>query len=333
MNNLFAINEEEKNRILILHETATKNHYLIEQNNFFNDQLKTQNKQNQVVVQGQGNDPYQYMKWSDKLWYAKKIEGNTPKWKEAKTQKAIDAIKTKIYGIQPTVIPNTQKINKTTSNNFKLEPELNTVDIDNTRVGNGRERKITDIKKVLNDLGPAKKSTLPLHIRAIWDYMVGRTEPFTSADLTREEQKFLKKVVLSNPNKGLNYDIWKSNGAGNLPTAMSTGSSSEAERLKKSGGQGSLINPELGGQFMYFLGNVAPSNAKESSDKKTVVVNDNYDMNNSDVAKDKEIILKDFAKQVGKFALGDAALYSVIRQTAGLKELAGYKGYPVNLTV
>ena len=31
MKNLFTINEEEKNRILNLHETATKRHYLSEQ--------------------------------------------------------------------------------------------------------------------------------------------------------------------------------------------------------------------------------------------------------------------------------------------------------------
>jgi hypothetical protein len=54
-------------------------------------------------------------------------------------------------------------------------------------------------------------------------------------------------------------------------------------------------------------------------------------MNNLKIPKDK--MIKDFAKQVGKFALGDATLYSVIRQTVGLKELAGYKGYPVNLDV
>ena len=33
MKNLFTINEEEKNRILNLHETATKRHYLSEQGN------------------------------------------------------------------------------------------------------------------------------------------------------------------------------------------------------------------------------------------------------------------------------------------------------------
>jgi hypothetical protein len=49
MKNLFIINEEEKNRILNLHETATKNQYLSEQKNVFNDPLNLNSKQNEVV--------------------------------------------------------------------------------------------------------------------------------------------------------------------------------------------------------------------------------------------------------------------------------------------
>jgi len=114
MKKLYFLNEEEKNRILNLHESATKRQYLSEQNNFFNDQLKTQNKQNQVVVQGQGNDPYQYMKWGDKVWYAKKSEGKYPKWVEGKNADSIKAIKTKIYNLNPTVAQPKLRPTKTT---------------------------------------------------------------------------------------------------------------------------------------------------------------------------------------------------------------------------
>lgn len=378
MNNLFLINEEERNRILGMHETATKKHYLSEQPTLDLGQptqpvagpQTLQDTSGTVVKKGLGGDPYVYAKLGNDFYYAKASDGDYPNWVLATNPNALNSIKGKIYNEKVPVVntvkapvkgktkvhpvksttKTTTKLKTTTTtvpgndkfklkprtdvvgkDKFKLKPELNTVAIDNTRVGNGREKKITDIKKVLNDLGPAKKSSLPLHLRAVWDYMVGRTEPFTSADLTREEQKYLKQVVLSNPKKGLNYGVWKANGAGNLPTAMGTGSSAESERLKKSGGSGSLLNPELGGQYMYFLGDVAPSNVKTSPDKKTVVVNDNYDMNNTKLPKDE--ILKDFAKQIGRFALGDATLYSVIRRTAGLRELTGYKGYPVNLTV
>jgi len=96
MKNLFLINEEEKSRILNLHETATKHHYLLEQNKF-NDPLNL--RQNDVVVQGVEGDPYQYMRFGDIFWYAKKSDGKNPKWVEVKNKKAIDAIKTKIFNI------------------------------------------------------------------------------------------------------------------------------------------------------------------------------------------------------------------------------------------
>jgi hypothetical protein len=364
MKNLFTINEEETNRILNLHESATKRQYLSEQPTLDMGQptqpqvgpQNLQNTQGTIIKKGNVGDPYVYGKMGDDYYYAKSSDGDNPNWVLAINPKSINSIKSKIYNekvpvlktVTPPVVGKTkvQTVKKKTqpsktitpnkstvtgSNKFKLKPEVNPVAIDNTRVGNGRKQRIPDIKEILTKIGPSKKSTLPLHIRACWDYLMGRTEPFTSADLTREEQKFLKQVVIANPKKGLNYNIWKSNGASNLPTAMSTGSGSESKRLNKSGGSGSLINPELGGQYMYFLGDVAPSNVKTSPDKKTVTVNDNYDMNNEKISKDE--ILKDFAKQVGRFTLGGATLYSVIRQTAGLKELDGYPGYPVNLTV
>jgi hypothetical protein len=372
MSKLFNITEEEKSRILNLHESATKKLYLSEQPtpDFGQQPQPSSGPQNlqdtsgKIIKQGIDGDPYVYCKLGNDYYYAKASDGDNPNWVLATKPNAINSIKGKIYNkkvpvvrtvkspekgktkVQPTKTNTTDKtkvqqtITRTkpktnttvsTKDKFKLKPEVNTVAIDSTRVGNGRERRLPDIKKVLTKLGPSKKSSLPLHIRGIWDYLMGRTEPFTSDDLTKKEQDFLKKMALNNPNKGFTYPMWKSNGASNLPTAMSTGSTSEKEQLKQSGGSGSLLNPGLAGQFMYFLGEISPQNVKISPDKKKVTVNDEYDMNNSKIPKDKMIM--DFAKQVGKFTLGDATLYSVIRQTVGLKELAGYKGYPVNLEV
>lgn len=126
MKNLYTINEEEKSRILNLHETATKKHYLSEQTNVFNDplQLNQTRKQNQVVVQGEGSDPYQYMKWGDKLWYAKKSEGKTPKWVEAKKQESIDAIKSKIYGIQSPAVTQVKPKPTKTANAESLKKKI-----------------------------------------------------------------------------------------------------------------------------------------------------------------------------------------------------------------
>jgi hypothetical protein len=79
MKNLFLINEEEKNRILNLHETATKRHYLSEQ-----------------VKQGQPGDPYEY-KLEDGIYYFKNTEKGETGWTKANKNQS-DAIKTKIFG-------------------------------------------------------------------------------------------------------------------------------------------------------------------------------------------------------------------------------------------
>jgi len=123
MKNLFIINEEEKNRILNLHENATKRHYLSEQD-YFSNKLNSQNKQNQVVVQGEGTDPYQYMRWGDKVWYAKKSEGKNPKWVETKKGgNAANAIKTKIFNLTPDDDVKTSQ-EKTNTGTVKILPKL-----------------------------------------------------------------------------------------------------------------------------------------------------------------------------------------------------------------
>lgn len=170
MKNLFLINEEERQRILGMHETATKKHYLSEQSTFdVNDplKLKQMSNQNQVVVQGQGSDPYQYMKWSDKVWYAKKSEGKNPKWVEAKTQKSIDSINSKIFNIQQTVTqtkPNNVKTPETivpkNNNKFKVkfkDKEFNTVTKD-TFSDTSRDVSLKKTAEyVLKSIGEAEK--------------------------------------------------------------------------------------------------------------------------------------------------------------------------------
>ena len=82
MKKLYFLDEEEKNRILNLHESATKRQYLSEQ-----------------ISQGQPGDPYVY-KLENGKYYFKGKEGTTntkaqkyKDWYEAKVPKAITAIK------------------------------------------------------------------------------------------------------------------------------------------------------------------------------------------------------------------------------------------------
>jgi hypothetical protein len=188
------------------------------------------------------------------------------------------------------------------------------------------------MKEFITKFPAAKKSSLPLHIRALMDYLSGRETTFTATDLTRDEQIFLKKVATSNAKKGLTYPLWKDIGAGNLPTSMTvSGSEKEKEKLKSKDGQGSLIKPELAGQFMYTLGEISPPNIKVDPTKKTVTVFDRYDFNSQ--GKTKEDLMKSFADQLGSWWKGDSTFYSVVRNVVAFKESGGYKGFPVNITV
>jgi hypothetical protein len=79
MENLFIINEEEKNRILNLHESATKRHYLSEQ-----------------VKKGSQGDPYEY-KLENGVYYFRNANKGETKWVTANKDQS-DSIKTKIFG-------------------------------------------------------------------------------------------------------------------------------------------------------------------------------------------------------------------------------------------
>ena len=196
----------------------------------------------------------------------------------------------------------------------------------------GSKEDYMKMRGTLAKIPPAKKSSLPLHIRALIDYLNGREAPFTAADLTSDEQKFLKSVAIPNAKKGLTYPLWKDIGAGNLPTAMTlAGSQKEKDKLSGKGEQGSLIKPELAGQFMYTLGEISPPNIKVGPKNDTVTVFDRYDFNTQ--GKTKEDLMKSFSDQLSSFWKGDATFYSVVRNAVAFKEAGGYKGYPVKITV
>lgn len=192
-------------------------------------------------------------------------------------------------------------------------------------------KKQTEFLSKLSKLNLSDKLSLPLHLRALLEYLLGRETPFTESELTTKEKEFLKSVAIPNASKGLTYPLWKTIGAGDLPTALSSaGSQKEKEKLSKSG-QGNIIAPELAGQFMYTLGEISPPNIKVGPNKETVTVFDRYDMNIRD--KSTNELIKSLTDQIYNLVKGDATLYSVIRNLMTFRELSGYKGFPIKITV
>jgi len=175
---------------------------------------------------------------------------------------------------------------------------------------------------------------LPLHIRAMIYYLGGRKAPMQSDELTPEEQKYLYEVALKYGKKGFDYPVWKSIGAAGMPTAItSQGIQAEAAKLKQAGTAqlASLVSPNLAGQFMYTLGAISPGGIVKSGN--TITVKDNYDMNVVEGGQTREDVFKGIGQAFKLWTAGEASLYSLFRKTIALRELFGYKGYPIQFVL
>ena len=133
MKNLFIINEEEKNRILNLHETATKRQYLSEQptSDFGRQTVRRQtvgpktlsDTLNTVVKKGLPGDPYIYAKLGDDYYYAKVSDGDNPNWILATIEGAIRDIKGNIFNEK---LPPVTNIKSPVKGKTKVQPAKTT---------------------------------------------------------------------------------------------------------------------------------------------------------------------------------------------------------------
>jgi hypothetical protein len=175
-------------------------------------------------------------------------------------------------------------------------------------------------------------SNLPLHLRALYYYLIGTTETKNESMLKSGEKTYLWDVATKYGLKnGFKYDMWRTLGAQNLPTAITPeGIKSETERLKNNPQAASLSNPGLAGEFMYTLGEISKGGVKKIDDNKIEII-DNYDFNAFNLPKDE--VLKQFSDTLSMFWKGESSLYSVIRKLVALKETGGYTGYPIRYTI
>ena len=193
-------------------------------------------------------------------------------------------------------------------------------------------------QNLLNQIksGKLKKTTsMPLHVRMLYDYLAGRTTPMTISDLTDAERKFLRQAIISASSKreGFSYPGWDKIGASG-PTALT---SAGREKEKLSGKDKSMLDlafkMNLPSQFKYTLGSVAPTNVKYNKNNGVAFVKDNYDYNNIENKTSKEQVIKDFFTSIKDLVKGTGTTYGAIRHAVGLKELGGYNGFPVNIEI
>ena len=133
MKNLYFLDGEEKDRILNLHESATKRQYLSEQGLELGQPTQPiagpqnlQDTSGTIIKQGSGKDPYVYAKFGNDYYYGKLSDGDNPNWILATKQSAINAIKSKIFNekipVAKTITPPTKK--RTTSQQVKTTDKV-----------------------------------------------------------------------------------------------------------------------------------------------------------------------------------------------------------------
>lgn len=217
----------------------------------------------------------------------------------------------------------------------EIRPELTKVNQTNqVKVTEPEFRAATEHGSWLSKFVKGSMKALPLHIRAMIYYLGGRKAPMQSDELTPEEQKYLYEVALKYGKKGFDYPVWKSIGAAGMPTAItSQGIQAEAAKLKQAGTAqlASLVSPNLAGQFMYTLGAISPGGIVKSGN--TITVKDNYDMNVVEGGQTREDVFKGIGQAFKLWTAGEASLYSLFRKTIALRELFGYKGYPIQFVL
>jgi hypothetical protein len=177
----------------------------------------------------------------------------------------------------------------------------------------------------------AHKFILPIHLRALAFFLIGRTTPFTADEMTQEEKDFIKKTAIQRSIKGFNFGFWDKDEKGK--SGEEIGKHRSANAIAEKIPLGSLINPTLNNQFMWFLGSVDAQNIKVSPNQSKVTIIDNYDMNAARDNKTKEMLIQSFVSSIKRYFNHKMGLYMVIRSVVGLREMNGYKGYPVNITL
>ena len=187
----------------------------------------------------------------------------------------------------------------------------------------------------LKEIGHEVLLKLPLHLRGFFEYLVGRTEKFTEANMNPDELAALKKYATMRLGKGFSLDWWKTQTDELVHTARDVEGRKKEEQVAGVPGakEASLVAPSDVTRFAYFIGDVAPNNIIKQGN--SIIVRDNYDMNYWDTKDpgNKEKLVKSLSTALSGYLKGEASAYSIIRSAASFREASGYRGYPVEIHI
>ncbi len=220
MNNLFLINEDERKRILGMHETATKKHYLSEQPTLdlgqptqpevgpSQPEVGPQNLQDTagtIIKQGIGGDPYVYGKLGNDYYYAKASDGDNPNWVLATNQGAINSIKSKIYNEKVPVVKTVKAPVKTTA---KKQPVKTTTKTNTTTKPKTTTKTTTKPKTTTTTIPGKDKFKLKRDVRT---FDVDSTRVGNGRDMKVpkiKDKEITKKIKAKTPNSQPGATSW-----------------------------------------------------------------------------------------------------------------------------
>lgn len=165
---------------------------------------------------------------------------------------------------------------------------------------------------------------IPTHIRAFIYYLRGRTQPYTTADFTKEELKTLLTMIGLAKKKGSSANVDFYQAANKLNT------SGEAVKWgQENFGLSQLNLKELPTKLAMTLGNATVVETPTSYEIK-----DTYDFNNYQRNPEKYTLAEvpsTVSNAVKLMASGN--FVQGVEQIASYKQKLGYKGYPINIVI
>ena len=317
MKNLFEINQSEKNRILEMHENATKKMYLSElitpldpnrvpfknkqEGNEFRLWVNTKYpdwaKKNQLDKSGSFNNSYITKAWKE---FGTMYIGVTGKFGYALGG---PNFKTKISG--------TKQINQVKTNK---EPSFMEKSL--SFCANPVKR----IKDFVSSIDLPSLSPLPPHFRAFIRFLLGRTEPITAKFFKPEEFKLISDKINS---------YFPSNEKCKRDKKCFVSLYSDTDFSKVKTGEERVLNVSLAKSIGLTIGN------GQIIDKgNSYVLKDIYDFNN--FQKNPDAYSPEKATGTIKEALKKLVCGNFIQgveELASFKQAAGYKGIPVEIEI
>lgn len=339
MSKLFFISEDEKNRIINLHESATKNHYLQEQSvsGVPNFGMITPGIGNNNLFLPSGVKAVQkalifngYKVKDDGVFgpETKRAIINFQKAKGLTADGIVGSITANALGVQPLTSTTNQKSTNKPKANTNLKVNTNskvTPPKEDSWFDKAKNFCLSPVKRMeeFKDFIDSKTvllNPLPPHMRAFLAFLGGQTYPIKASFFKPEELQVISSKINS-------YFPSNSKCKKDKKCYVSFYEDTDWSKVKK--GEEKVINPELGKSIGLTIGN-----GQVIDNGNSYIVKDIYDFNNyknNPSAYSLKNVGSTVKNALSKITCGNYV--QGIEELASYKQSLGYKGIPVEIEI